>query len=126
MTRTIETDDAPAAVATYSQGATDGNLVFTAGQVPLTTDGELLGNESITVQTEQALSNIEAILAAEGTAPSDILKTTVYLVDMGDYDQMEETYADWFEGSPPARTVVEVRSLAVDAAIEIEAIAVIG
>ncbi|WP_340097723.1 RidA family protein [Salinibaculum salinum] len=126
MTRTIETDDAPAAVATYSQGATDGNLVFTAGQVPLTPDGELLETESMAVQTKQALSNIEAILAAEGAAPSDILKTTVYLVDMDEYEQMEEAYADWFEGLSPARTVVEVGRLAVDAAIEIEAIAVSG
>jgi reactive intermediate/imine deaminase len=124
--RTIETDDAPAAVATYSQGTTDDNLVFTAGQVPLTTDGELLGNESMAVQTKQALSNIEAILAAESATPSDVLKTTVYLVDMDDYEQMETAYADWFERSPPARTVVEVGSLAVDAAIEIEAIAMRG
>lgn len=98
--------------------------MFTAGQVPLTTDGELLGDASIQRQTEQALSNIEAILAAADATPGDILKTTVYLVDMDDYEEMEAAYADWFEGTPPARTVVEVGSLAVDAAIEIEAIAV--
>lgn len=124
MKRTITTDDAPAAVAAYSQGTTTGELLFTAGQVPLTTDGELLGEASIAVQTEQSLSNIEAILAAEGTTPANILKTTVYLVDMDDYEAMTDTYADFFEADPPARTVVEVSSLAMDAGIEIEAVAV--
>jgi reactive intermediate/imine deaminase len=121
--RTISTDDAPAAVGAYSQATTNGSLLFTAGQLPLTTDGELLDDESVATQTEQSLDNVMAILAEEGADASDILKVTILLGDIEDFDEMNETYATYFDEEPPARSAVEVGSVPKGAALEIEAIA---
>jgi len=123
MKRTISTDDAPAAVGAYSQAVTNGDILFTAGQLPLTTDGELLDDESVAVQTEQALSNVEAILASEGQDMDDVLKMTIFLDDIEDFEEMNETYAGFFDEDPPARSAIEVGSVPKGAAIEVEAIA---
>jgi len=123
MKRTISTDDAPAAVGAYSQATTNGDVLFTAGQLPLTTDGELLDDEPVSVQTEQALSNVEAILASEGLDMSDVLKMTIFLDDIEDFDEMNETYAEFFDEEPPARSAIEIGSVPKGAAIEVEAIA---
>ena len=123
MKRTISTDDTPAAVGAYSQAVTNGDILFTAGQLPLTTDGELLDDESVAVQTEQALSNVEAILASEGLDMGDVLKMTIYLDDIEDFEEMNETYAGFFDEDPPARSAIEVGSVPKGAAIEVEAIA---
>jgi len=123
MKRTISTDDAPAAVGAYSQATTNGDILFTAGQLPLTTDGELLDDEPVSVQTEQALSNVEAILAAEGLDMSDVLKMTIFLQDIEDFDEMNETYAEFFDEDPPARSAIEVGNVPKGAAVEVEAIA---
>ncbi|GCF15093.1 reactive intermediate/imine deaminase [Haloarcula mannanilytica] len=123
MKRTINTADAPDAVGAYSQATIDESLVFTAGQIPLTPDGELLDDEPISTQAEQALSNIEAVLAAEGVEMSDVLKVTVYLDDIEDFDAMNDTYAGFFDEEPPARSAVEVANLPKGVGVEIEAIA---
>jgi len=123
MKRTISTDDAPAAVGAYSQATTDGDIVFTAGQLPMTADGELLADASVTEQTEQVLSNIEAILAEEGLTMSDVLKMTVFLGDIEDFDEMNDTYGGFFDDEPPARSAIEVGNVPKGAALEIEAIA---
>ncbi len=123
MKRIIETDDAPAAVGAYSQATSNGSLLFTAGQIPLTADGELLADESIELQTEQALFNLDAILDEAGASSADILKVTVYLADIDDFEAMNETYADYFDDQPPARSAVEVAALPKSVDIEIEAIA---
>ncbi|THE63855.1 RidA family protein [Salinadaptatus halalkaliphilus] len=123
MKRIIDTDDAPDAVGAYSQATTDGSLLFTAGQIALTPDGDLLADEPIETQTERALDNITAILEAEGATLEDVLKVTVYLGDIEDFDAMNETYADYFEDEPPARSAFEVASLPAGAAVEIEAVA---
>ncbi|MGM0605557.1 MAG: Rid family detoxifying hydrolase, partial [Halobacteriota archaeon] len=96
MKRTISTDDAPAAVGAYSQATTNGDLLFTAGQLPLTPDGDLLDDASVGEQTRQCLANVEAILAAEGLAMDDVLKVTVYLDDIDDFEAFNEVYADAF------------------------------
>src|SRR6056297_674479 len=121
--RTISTDDAPAAVGAYSQATTNGSVLFTAGQLPLTTDGDLLDDESVATQTEQALDNVLAILAEEGADASDLLKVTIFLDDIEDFDEMNETYATYFDAEPPARSAVEVGNVPKGAALEIEAIA---
>ncbi|GAB3323622.1 Rid family detoxifying hydrolase [Haloplanus salinarum] len=121
--RTISTDDAPAAVGAYSQATTNGSLLFTAGQLPLTTDGDLLDDESVATQTEQCLDNVLAILADEGADASDLLKVTIFLDDIDDFDEMNETYATYFDADPPARSAVEVGNVPKGAALEIEAIA---
>jgi reactive intermediate/imine deaminase len=121
--RTISTDDAPAAVGAYSQATTNGSLLFTAGQLPLTTEGELLDDESVATQTEQALDNVLAILAEEGADASDLLKVTIFLDDIDDFDEMNETYGSYFDAEPPARSAIEVGNVPKGAALEIEAIA---
>jgi reactive intermediate/imine deaminase len=123
MKRPISTADAPDAVGAYSQATTNGSLVFTAGQIPLTPDGELLDDEPIATQADQALSNIRAVLASEGLEMSDVLKVTVYLDDIEDFDAMNDTYAGFFDEEPPARSAVEVASLPKGVGVEIEAIA---
>ena len=123
MKRTGSTDDAPAAVGAYSQATTTDELLFTAGQLPLTTDGDLLDDEPVAAQTRQCLENVEAILAAEGLDMSDVLKVSVFLDDIDDFEEMNETYAGFFEESPPARSAIEVGNVPKGAAIEIEVIA---
>jgi reactive intermediate/imine deaminase len=123
MKRIISTDEAPAAVGAYSQATTNGSLIFTAGQVPLTPDGDLLTDASVADQTARALDNVMAILAEEGAEASDVLKVTVFLADADDFDEMNETYATYFDDEPPARSAVEVGDLPLDIDIEIEAIA---
>jgi reactive intermediate/imine deaminase len=123
MKRTVSTDDAPAAVGAYSQATTTDDLLFTAGQLPLTTDGELLDDEPVAVQTRQCLENVQAILAAEGLNMGDVLKVSVFLDDVDDFDEMNDTYADFFDEKPPARSAIEVGAVPKGAALEIEAIA---
>ncbi|WP_224270286.1 Rid family detoxifying hydrolase [Haloprofundus salinisoli] len=123
MKRIISTDDAPAAVGAYSQATTNGSILFTAGQIPLTPDGELLDDADISTQTEQALDNVMAILAAEDADASDVLKMTVFLGDIDDFKEMNETYATYFGEEPPARSAVEVANLPKGVGVEIEAIA---
>jgi len=125
MKRTISTDDAPAAVGAYSQATTNGELLFTAGQLPLTTDGELLDDASVDEQTRQCLENVSAILQSEGGSMEDVLKTTVFLDDIDDFDEFNQAYSEFFDEDPPARSAVEVGRVPKGAAVEIEALAVI-
>lgn len=125
MKRTISTDTAPEAVGAYSQATTNGDVLVTAGQIPLTPDGELLVNESVTVQTEQCMDNIEAILNSEGLSMDDVLKTTVFLDDIDDFDEFNEAYGQYFDEAPPARSAIEVGAIPKGAALEIEAIATV-
>jgi 2-iminobutanoate/2-iminopropanoate deaminase len=123
MKRTISTDAAPAAVGAYSQATTNGDVLFTAGQLPLTTDGELLDDASVAEQTRQCLRNVEAILAAEGASLDDVLKTTVFLDDIDTFDAFNEAYSEFFDEAPPARSAVGAGAVPKGAAVEIEAVA---
>ncbi|ESS12701.1 MAG: endoribonuclease L-PSP [uncultured archaeon A07HR60] len=123
MKQIIETDDAPAAVGAYSQATTNGDLLFTAGQLPLTTTGELLDEAPVAEQTRQCLENVLAVIGEEGLDASDLLKMTIYLADIDDFDAMNETYATFFARDPPARSAIEVGNVPKGAALEIEAIA---
>jgi reactive intermediate/imine deaminase len=123
MKETTSTDSAPAAVGAYSQATATDDLVFTAGQIPLTPDGTLRADASVTEQTELALSNVKGVLDAAGADLDDVLKVTVYLDDIDDFDAMNEAYAEFFETDPPARSAVGVESLPKGVAVEIEAIA---
>jgi reactive intermediate/imine deaminase len=123
MKRVVSTDEAPAAVGAYSQATTNGDLLITAGQLPLTTDGKLLNDEPVADQTRQCLHNVAAILESEDLSLDDVLKTTVYLDDIDDFDSFNEAYSEFFESEPPARSAVGVGSVPKGAAVEIEAIA---
>ena len=125
MKRTISTDAAPAAVGAYSQATATDDLLFTAGQLPLTPDGELLDDESVATQTEQCLDNVAAILDSEGLDLSDVLKVTIFLDDIDDFDEMNETYGEFFDDEPPARSAIEVGNVPKGAALEIEAVAAV-
>ena len=125
MKEIVHTDAAPEAVGAYSQATTNGDLVFTAGQIPLTPDGDLLDDASIAEQTEQALDNLVAVLEEAGAAPTDVLKTTVFLADIDDFEEMNETYAGYFDESPPARSAVQAGALPKGVGVEIEAVAVV-
>ncbi|QKY20418.1 RidA family protein [Halolamina sp. CBA1230] len=122
MKETIHTDDAPEAVGAYSQATTDGDLVFTAGQIPMTPDGELLDDEDIATQAEQSLSNLQAIVEEAGASMDDVLKTTVFMADIEDFDEMNDTYASFFGEEPPARSAVQAGALPKGVGVEIEAV----
>jgi len=126
MKETISTDDAPAAVGAYSQATATDDLVFTAGQIALTPDGEMLDDASIAEQTERALENVRAVLEAAGASMESALKLTVFLDDIDDFEEMNEVYGSFFEAAPPARSAIEVGSLPKGAGVEIEAVAVRG
>jgi reactive intermediate/imine deaminase len=119
----VSTEEAPAAVGAYSQATTNDSLVFTAGQIPFTPDGESKADAPIAEQTELALDNVEAVLAEAGADLSDVLKTTIYLADIDDFEEMNETYGTYFEEEPPARSAFEVGALPKGVGVEVEAIA---
>jgi reactive intermediate/imine deaminase len=123
MKRVVDVPENADVLGPYSHGTTNGDLLFTAGQIPITPTGEVLDDEPITVQTEQALSNIEQILVAADLTMAHVLKTTVYMTDIDDFSGMNRVYRSFFDSEPPARTAFEVQRLADGAAIEIEAVA---
>ncbi|HBE60490.1 MAG TPA: reactive intermediate/imine deaminase [Cyanobacteria bacterium UBA11149] len=129
MTRqVIRTENAPAPVGPYNQAiSASGRMMFVAGQIPLhPNSGEIVGTNDIVKQTEQVMSNLEAILAAAGATTQDIVKTTVFLANMNDFAAMNQVYSRYFEeASAPARACVEVSRLPKDVLVEIECIAVL-
>lgn len=118
----ISTDKAPAAVGPYSQAVRVGDLVFTAGQVALDPATGKLVEGGIEEQTRRVLQNLAAVLEAAGSSLDRVVKTTVFLKDMGDFAAMNAVYAEFFPTDPPARSTVEVSALALGALVEIEAI----
>ena len=122
----MHTDGAPAAIGPYSQAIVAGNLVFTAGQIPLDPKTMQMVEGDVAAQTERVLENIKAVLEAAGASLSSVVKTTVFLKDMNDFSAMNEVYARYFGDHRPARSTVEVARLPRDARVEIEAIAVVG
>ncbi len=120
----IRTEAAPAPFqgAPYSQAIRSGDFVFVSGQLGLK-PGETQLPAGIAAQTTQVLANLTAILAAAGTSPAHIVKTTVFLADLDDFAAMNELYADFAGDQPPARSTIQVAKLPSAALIEIEAIA---
>ena len=118
----ISTDKAPAAIGPYSQGFVSGNILFSAGQIPLDpVTGEIVG-EDITSQTEQVMKNLGAILEAAGSSYEKTLKTTCFLSDMGNFGAFNEVYGKYFTGKP-ARSCVAVKTLPKNVLVEVEVIA---
>ncbi len=126
MKEIIHTDDAPAAVGPYSQAVKIGNLLFTAGQIPLDPATMKLIDGDVTAQTEQVMKNMQAVLTAAGTSFDNVIKSTVFLTDMGDFAAMNAVYGRFAGENPPARSAVQVAALPLGANVEIEMIVAIG
>jgi 2-iminobutanoate/2-iminopropanoate deaminase len=121
--REIETDDAPRAIGPYSQGIEVDGWIFTAGQLGLDpATGELVEGGAA-AEAEQALHNLQAVLRAAGASLAQVVKTTVFLTDLGDYAAVNEVYAKHFSAPYPARSAVQVARLPKNARVEIEVVA---
>ncbi|MDI3538393.1 MAG: 2-iminobutanoate/2-iminopropanoate deaminase [Bacillota bacterium] len=125
MKTAIATDKAPAAIGPYSQAIRAGNLLFTAGQIPIDPATGQLVQGDIKAQARQVLKNIAAILEVAGSSMQHVVKTTVFLKNMSDFGAMNEVYAEFFTPPYPARSAVAVAALPKDVAVEIEAVAVV-
>jgi 2-iminobutanoate/2-iminopropanoate deaminase len=119
----IATEKAPAAIGPYSQGIRVNGLVFTSGQIAMDPRSGDIVSDDMEAQTRQVLRNLEAVLEAGGSSLRRVLKTTVYLKDMSDFQSMNQVYGEYFSKEPPARSTIEVSRLPKDVKIEIEAIA---
>jgi len=121
----IQTEHAPAAIGPYSQAIKAGDFVFASGQIPIDPQtGEFVAG-GIREQTERVLKNLAAVLEAAGTGLDQVVKTTVFLADMGEFAAMNEVYGRFFTDVPPARATVAAADLPRDARVEIEAIALV-
>jgi len=119
----ITTDQAPPVAGPYTLALAAGPFVFVSGQFPLDAQGRLVEGD-IVVQTVQVMVNLKAILAAAGLGFKDVVKTTVYLADLADFQEMNRAYAEFFPQHPPARTAIQAAGLPRGVSVEIEAIAV--
>jgi len=125
--RVIATADAPAAIGPYSQAIAAGQgMIFTAGQIPLDPATGAVVAGGIREQTARVLENIAAILREAGSDCAHVVKTTVFLRDLGDFPAMNDVYATFFRETPPARATVQVARLPKEALVEIDAIAIVG
>jgi 2-iminobutanoate/2-iminopropanoate deaminase len=121
-TRIISTEDAPKAIGPYSQAIVANGLVYTSGQIALMPDGNM-ENRGVEQQTHQVIKNLFYVLAEAGAQFSDVIKTTIYLTDMNDFETMNKVYAHYFGTHQPARSTVAVKALPMGALVEIECIA---
>jgi len=119
----ISTHDAPKAIGPYSQAIISGAFVFVSGQIAIDPNTSQFMNDSITQQTHQVIKNIQSILIEAGTTLSHVVKTTVYLKDLNDFNEMNEVYALYFNDIFPARSTIQAAALPKDAAIEMDVIA---
>ena len=126
MSKTIvHTDHAPAAIGPYSQAIRVGQFVYTAGQIPLDPATGKIVEDDITIQAGRVLQNLQAVLEAAGGGLQDVVKTTVFLQDMGEFAAMNAVYARYFSENPPARSAVQAAALPLGARLEIEAVAIL-
>lgn len=118
----IHTTNAPAAIGPYSQACVHNGLVFTSGQIALNSKGEFI-NGDIVAQSTQVLENLKAILESSGSSLQKVIKTSVFLSDMNDFNALNEVYAKYFGEHKPARSTIAVKTLPKNALVEIECIA---
>ena len=124
MANVISTDKAPAAIGPYSQAIEVNGMIYTSGMIPIDPSTGELVTVSVEAQAEQAISNLEALLAASGSSIEKAVKTVVFISNMDDFGKINEVYAKHFKEPYPARSCVQVARLPKDVAIEIEAVAV--
>ncbi|HEU4510619.1 MAG TPA: RidA family protein [Pyrinomonadaceae bacterium] len=126
MRQQVQTDNAPAAIGPYSQAIKAGGFVFVSGQIPIDPKTGQFVSGGIAEQTEQVLKNVSAVLEASGSSLDQVVKTTVFLADMKEFSGMNEVYAKFFSGPPPARATVAAAGLPRDARVEIEVVALVS
>lgn len=126
MKNIIATERAPKAIGPYSQATQHNGVVYLSGQIPLDPATMQIVEGDIAVQTERVMENLKAVLEAAGSSFGQVLKTTVYLKDMGEFAKMNEVYGRYFTENPPARATVEVARLPRDVRVEIECVAIAG
>src|SRR6266436_2719747 len=126
MKKIISTNEAPAAIGPYSQAVRTGNFLFCSGQIPLDAKTGQIVSGDIAAQTRRVLDNIAALLRAEGLTFDNVVKTTIFLTDLGDFQTVNEVYGSYFKQDPPARSTVQVSALPKNANVEIEVIAATG
>jgi 2-iminobutanoate/2-iminopropanoate deaminase len=124
MKKIISTNEAPAAIGPYSQAVRSGRFLFCSGQIPLDPKSGQIVPGDIDAQTRRVLNNIAAVLRAEGATFEDVVKTTIFLTDLGDFQTVNEIYGSYFKNEPPARSTVQVAALPKGARVEIEVTAV--
>ena len=123
MKKIISTNEAPAAIGPYSQAVRSGRFLFCSGQIPLDPKSGQIVPGDIAAQTRRVLDNIAALLKAEGLTFDNVVKTTIFLTNLGDFQTVNEIYGSYFKKDPPARSTVEVSALPRGANVEIEVIA---
>jgi len=126
MRETVSTDKAPKAIGPYSQAVVYNGIAYLSGQIPLDPANNQLLEGDVAAQTERVLENLKAVLEACGASLQSVLKTTVFLKDMGDFPKMNEVYGRYFAANPPARSTVQAAKLPRDVSVEIDAIAAVG
>jgi len=119
----VQTDEAPKAIGPYSQAIKANGLIFASGQIALDPSTMQIVEGGIREQTERVLKNLAAVLQASGSSLDQVVKTTVFLSDLNDFTDMNETYGRFFGATPPARSTVEVSRLPRDVRVEIDVIA---
>ena len=119
----ISTRSAPAAIGPYSQAVDSDGLVFLSGQVPVDPATGILAEGGIEKQTARVMENLKAVLAAADLTFDNVVKSTIYLVDLGDFSAVNDIYGNFFENAPPARATVQVAALPLGASVEIDMIA---
>lgn len=122
MKNVVNTDKAPAAIGPYSQAIKAGNFMFISGQIPVDPATGTVVSGGIAAQTKQALENITAILKSENLSLGNVVKTTVFLTDMNDFQTVNQVYGEYFSQDAPARSCIQVARLPKDVSVEIEAI----
>ncbi|MEH7463446.1 RidA family protein [Bacillus thuringiensis] len=122
--KVVQTNEAPQAIGPYSQGMIVNNMFYSSGQIPLTVNGEVVTGD-IKDQTELVFQNLKAVLTEAGASFETVVKTTVFLKDMNDFDAVNEVYSTYFSTNKPARSCVQVVKLPKDVSVEIEVIALI-
>jgi 2-iminobutanoate/2-iminopropanoate deaminase len=125
MKQTISTEQAPKAIGPYSQAVVYGGLAYLSGQIAIDPDSNKLIEGGISAQTERVLENIRGVLTACGASLDSVLKTTVFLKDMGDFAAMNQIYERYLGNQPPARSTVEAARLPRDVLVEIDVIAAV-
>jgi len=122
--KVVHTDNAPKAIGPYSQGIVVNNLFYSSGQIPLKADGELV-NGDVKEQTHQVFQNLKAVLAEAGASLETVVKATVFIKNMDEFQEINEVYGEYFHTHKPARSCVEVARLPKDVLVEIEVIALV-